>query len=267
MPCSVLNFRWIWFSCVLASCLGAGALLWQSAQGELSPRERVGLFHLRSEQPLDDETGQAVLREMAQVRIDVDRRLGLPYNSRPLEANLFASRESFAAYASQHVSRVQDRTAIYVKDHDAGRVILYQHPDFLTDLRHECTHAVLHNAIPWLPLWLDEGLAEYFEVPGGERRHGHPHLTQTRARLKTGWVPSLENLENMHALEKMSGDDYQESWAWTHFLLNGPVSVRQVYDQFIMELQSGRPVGQLSDRLRGIEPEFETALIQHFENW
>ena len=35
------------------------------------------------------------------------------------------------------------------------------------DLRHELTHAILHSVLKDVPLWLDEGLAEYFEVPHG----------------------------------------------------------------------------------------------------
>ena len=33
------------------------------------------------------------------------------------------------------------------------------------DLRHELTHALLHSVLKDVPLWLDEGLAEYFELP------------------------------------------------------------------------------------------------------
>jgi hypothetical protein len=43
-------------------------------------------------------------------------------------------------------------------------VFAYRGEDFETDLRHECTHALLNAALPVVPLWLDEGLAEYFEV-------------------------------------------------------------------------------------------------------
>ena len=34
---------------------------------------------------------------------------------------------------------------------------------FEADLRHECTHALLHAALPYVPLWLDEGLASLYE--------------------------------------------------------------------------------------------------------
>ena len=33
------------------------------------------------------------------------------------------------------------------------------------DLRHELTHALLNGVTKEVPLWLDEGLAEYYELP------------------------------------------------------------------------------------------------------
>src|SRR5947209_8380306 len=43
------------------------------------------------------------------------------------------------------------------------------------DLRHELTHALLHSVLKDVPLWLDEGLAEFFELPpdvdGLNRQH------------------------------------------------------------------------------------------------
>ena len=48
--------------------------------------------------------------------------------------------------------------------------------ELAVDLRHETTHAVLHGLLPMVPLWLDEGLAEYFEAPEANRLQRHPHF-------------------------------------------------------------------------------------------
>ena len=53
----------------------------------------------------------------------------------------------------------------------------YRNPEFGNDLRHECTHALLHAVLPAVPLWLDEGLAKYFEVQRASRAYGHPYLS------------------------------------------------------------------------------------------
>ena len=51
------------------------------------------------------------------------------------------------------------------------------------DLRHELTHALLHSVLKDVPLWLDEGLAEYYELLHHEiRRLIDRHRPQHRVR-------------------------------------------------------------------------------------
>ncbi|SFI24980.1 hypothetical protein [Planctomicrobium piriforme] len=247
---------------------GGGLLLfWQSAWGEWASTRPVGTFHLRSELPLDDAEGQALLQEMARIRAEVARQLQLPANGRPLEVNLFATRESFQRYVAGYFPDAAARTALYVHDADAGRVILYQHDNFETDLRHECTHAVLHNTLKQLPLWLDEGLAEYFEIPAGERVRGNPYLEETKRQIAAGWKPDLSRLEELANLAEMTGEDYRESWAWAHFLLHASDSTRQLLHDFLMESQSGLPVGRLSDKLKSCYANPDAELLTHFQDW
>ena len=63
------------------------------------------------------------------------------------------------------------------------------------DLRHEVAHGYLHSMVPGLPLWLDEGLAEYFEVPRGNNGLNRPHLELLSDMMQyNGWQPNLERL-------------------------------------------------------------------------
>src|SRR5947199_3220316 len=63
------------------------------------------------------------------------------------------------------------------------------------DLRHELTHALLHCVLKDVPLWLDEGLAEYFEVPPGTDGVNPQHLDLVR---KGPFAPGLARLEHRH---------------------------------------------------------------------
>ena len=66
------------------------------------------------------------------------------------------------------------------------------------DLRHEATHALLHVAVGDLPLWLDEGLAEYFEVHRRPSRPATPSTSPGCPRTSaTGWTPDLARLETL----------------------------------------------------------------------
>ena len=71
-----------------------------------------------------------------------------------------------------------------------------------------------------LPLWIDEGLAEYHEVPRGT--HGfHPqHMAELNKLAKEGrWKPDIRRLEEFRSPAEMTETDYAESWAWMHWLL------------------------------------------------
>src|ERR1051325_6012977 len=48
------------------------------------------------------------------------------------------------------------------------------------DLRHELTHAMLHCVLKSVPIWLDEGLAEYFQVPSGQNGVNRQHVEGLR---------------------------------------------------------------------------------------
>jgi len=69
-------------------------------------------------------------------------------------------------------------------------------------------------------LWLDEGLAEFFEVPRSAGGLHSEHL-QLLASLEhdKDWRPDLVRLEKLAALAEMNHQDYAESWAWVHWLL------------------------------------------------
>ena len=66
------------------------------------------------------------------------------------------------------------------------------------DLRHEVAHGYLHAVVPNLPLWLDEGLAEYFEVPRGLDGVNRPHVDRAcRRAWPTTGGPNLARLEQL----------------------------------------------------------------------
>ena len=73
---------------------------------------------------------------------------------------------------------------------DSERVVYtYSSPRLEEDLRHEATHALLRGSFGDLPLWLDEGLAEYFET---DLAQPAPSTTAsiTSPRISTGgWSP------------------------------------------------------------------------------
>ncbi|GAB6165281.1 hypothetical protein JCM19992_12810 [Thermostilla marina] len=139
--------------------------------------------------------------------------------------------------------------------------------DFETDLRHECTHALLHAALPMVPLWLDEGLAEYFEVPPGERAFGSPYLKTIRWACRFRRVPDLARLESLGSMQAMGEREYRDAWAWVHFMLHGPPPARQELIAFLSRIRNYTPPGSLQAHLSQRIPDLHRAYIDHFLNW
>ncbi|HEY0140464.1 MAG TPA: tetratricopeptide repeat protein [Thermoanaerobaculia bacterium] len=119
----------------------------------------------------------------------------------------------------------------------AGRVIY-----------HELTHHFLRNTVGDPPLWLNEGLAEYystFTAKGGNVSVGLP-LPQHVKWLRDN---QLAPLEDHFAVDRQSREYsetprqvafYAQSWALVHYLLHGPRDRHDQLGQFIEQLRAGK---------------------------
>jgi hypothetical protein len=134
------------------------------------------------------------------------------------------------------------------------------------DLRHEVAHGYLHAVAPGLPLWLDEGLAEYFEVPRGRRGLNRPHVELLLAQFRAErWVPNLPRLERLEHAAELSQMDYAESWAWVHFLLESTPQRREMLQAHLARLRLSGAAGPLSEEVHRIDAAPERLLIRHLE--
>jgi hypothetical protein len=154
-----------------------------------------------------------------------------------------------------------------VKSQGPGMVLAYWSRDFEVDLRHECTHALLHASMPVVPLWLDEGLAQYFELPRSQRADGHPNLVGIQWSLREGPVPTMETLEKKTNLPEMGRREYRDAWAWVHFMLHGPPVARETLTGYLRDLQDGAAPSLLSVRLQKRLPQPERQFAEHFLSW
>ena len=134
--------------------------------------------------------------------------------------------------------------------------------DLKEDLRHEATHALLHSSMPTTPMWLDEGLAEYFEV-GPDCETGKPeHIAALKAATAKGWKPDLERLESLHDLQQMTAADYRESWLWVDYLLHRTPTTKRVLVDYLAALRRGESSPLLA-RLKEADPTFESGIKRH----
>ena len=161
-----------------------------------------------------------LFEELTAERADLDRRLGLPASDEPIHVYLFETPERFQGFMKLHYPRFPDRRAFFVENDFQLGVYVQWGDQTADDLRHETTHAYLHSVVPNVPVWLDEGIAKYYEVPRGRRGVNRPLLDRQIARLdRESWRPDLPRLERLAGSEEMTFDDYAEAWSWVHFLI------------------------------------------------
>jgi hypothetical protein len=224
---------------------------------------QLGSYLIRSEFALRDVQG--LVDDLGDLQSDIERQLGLKCEPGEIQIHLFKNKWNYNSYLSKRVPEGTKRQALFVQGTDAGRVYAYRHSGLDTDVRHETTHALLHTALPYVPIWLDEGLAEYFEPSPGLREKGNPHRGELQWAVKLGWRPSLEKLEAKRTQAEMGKNDYRDAWGIIHYVLHGPPAAREALAKYFEEVQSGKAPMPLSQHLRRRIPNFEQAVIDHLK--
>jgi len=252
--------------CCVVVTLVTGALVdHASAASQWIDQRSAGSFVCLSEFPL---AGYEVLfKELTMLQDDLIAMLKVPAARETVEIYLFKSEASYRAYLRERYPDVPYRKAMFIKGKGPGRVFTHLSKDLATNLRHEGTHALLHAALPMVPLWLDEGLAEYFEVPVGQRTVGNPHLGKEVWSSRLGIPVRLAALEEKRDIADMTATDYRHAWAWVHFMLHSSPEAHEELIAYFADIQASTPPGQLSQRLEKRIPGAEKKLAQHFRGW
>lgn len=253
----------ILLGCWLLPC--CGCLLVQSHQKcDLFPfsASRNQLV-IHSDVPVEHR--QRLVDELVAQRDLVNETLGLAPTVTPIQVYLYSDEACYEDFVSKRFPEMAARRAIFVGKDDELAVYAQWGDHVAEDLRHEVSHGYLHAAVPQLPLWLDEGLAEYFEV--GPSRHGYnrAHVDMLAQQIEQGtWQPELVRLEGLHSAAEMTQQDYAESWAWVHFLLESPDKA-EILKSYLADLQQGPSAEPLSTRIHKRLAVPQTALVEHVQ--
>jgi hypothetical protein len=248
---------------VTAGMLWLGLATYASAQWP--HQSQLGVWRIHTDFPMDRY--RPMLGELPQIRKEVLTRLNLRASEESIDVYLFSNQAVYHAYMKQYFPGVVPRRAMFIKADGPGNVFAYVSPELETDLRHECTHAVLHTALPMVPLWLDEGLAEYFEVPVQERSLDNPHMAAVQRGLLWKRPPSLERLEAIQDLSQMGPVEYEEAWAWVHFLLHGPPTVQSCLANYLSAIERQTPPIPLGEQLKQVNEKPSREFVNHFRRW
>jgi len=199
-----------------------------------------------------------LIRELSTLREQEAQLLELPLHRDPVVVYLFNNETEYRKYMAVTYPKLPPRSAYFVGSSTELAVFTHWGQSVREDLRHEYTHGLLHSAMKRVPLWLDEGLAEYFEVSGPQPgRINREYATKLSALLAQGWRPNLKRLEGLGDDAQMRRSDYQEAWAWVHFMLHGSPEAKHVLLSYLKDLRNIPDPKPISKRLAVECPDFQ----------
>lgn len=199
-------------------------------------------FRLPKDHPL--------ITDLIDLRAEVSEILELPEQRKEVVVYLFSNETEYTQYLNATYPGLPKRRAYFVGTPRELAVYTYWGERIQEDLRHEYTHGLLHSCLKTVPLWLDEGLAEYFEVVGAAPGQVNVDYSQNlMTLLGNGWRPDINRLEQLDKFEQMQRIDYQEAWAWVHFMLHSSPDTREVLVSYLRDLRSETNPTPLSVRL------------------
>ena len=250
----------------MLSVLLAGCQSWHLTKKSTPFQYRFvrGQLVLHSDFPLPEQ--HRLIEELALQRELLSEKLAVPPTDEPIHIYLFADETSYYDFLNLRFPGFPARRAIFVETDVELSVYAHWGDHVAEDLRHEVAHGYLHATVPNLPLWLDEGLAEYFEVGRGRGGVNRPHvdLLVSQANL-ANWQPDLARLERLTSAAEMTQQDYAEAWAWVHFLLESEDGKKNLLLDYLADLRQGAAGATLSSRIEKRLARPRLAMAEHVE--
>ncbi len=209
--------------------------------------------------PADHE----LIADLEQLQVRVTSELQLPPQRREVVVYLFSGQLEYTQYLNRTYPGLPQRRAYFVGTPAELAVFTFWGKRVQEDLRHEYTHGVLHASLGHVPLWIDEGLAEYFEILGTMNSRTVAAMNQ---RLADGWKPDLKALESLTEFSSMQQPHYEEAWAWVHFCLHSSPETKAALLSYLADLQGGTEPQPLSDRLIEAVPHLEDRFLVYLSS-
>lgn len=237
-----------WIAAAWLAALPPAGAAWVTEEAEFP-------FVLRADCSLSATPG--ILAELRQLQDDLVETLGIEPAEEWIEIYVYRDRAALNAATRDLLPGVEPRPALFVKGRGRALILTCRGDSLATDLRHETTHAILQQFTGEIPLWLDEGLAEYFEEPRDRRANDHRHVTELREPGAMRDLPSLERLDLAADVGDLTLCDYQAAWLWAHFLLHGPPALKAELRAFLADSADERGKLPFGKRLRQVDPDVE----------
>ena len=252
----------------LAVC-SFGCLFGLGCRGPQKPIMRPARHSIRSDQllVLSDfrlPAEHPLIEDLMQLRKQVSKSLDLPADGDEVVVYLFGNETQYRQYLGATYPGLPPRRAYFVGTPKELAVYTFWGDRIQEDLRHEYTHGLLHAVLKTVPLWLDEGLAEYFEVAGPNLGTVNTdYAYRLTSLLANGWQPDMNRLERFEEFSQMQRIDYQESWAWVHYMLHTTPEAKSALLSYLRDLRTQSQPIPLSVRLEQDHPQVTVRFLNY----
>ena len=195
-----------------------------------------------------------VARELLRMREAVGRVTQLKTRSAvPTKVFLFANEKSFAPYRDAAFNgRAKDVTGAFTNSESANYILLQGDSKAGIDrvVFHELTHLFVTNTSGEVPLWLSEGIAEYYSTFRTDRNNvhigvpvkEHVHWLRNQSLIPLRDLFSTTHDSDLYNESDRAGVFYAQSWALVHYLVVGNEERRPQLSQFFAALRKGETV-------------------------
>jgi tetratricopeptide (TPR) repeat protein len=148
-----------------------------------------------------------------------------PESAPPVRVVVFASEREFGRYRSGRATK-----GFYQSAPERDYILLVgSGEETLRAARHEYAHLVLNHTAGRLPQWLEEGLAEFYstlEWGGGGLQVGRVIPAHIALLRRAAWIEEDAFKQPKELLAERMGEAdavvyYAQSWALTHYLMQG----------------------------------------------
>ena len=219
-------------------------------------------FIIHSNVKLDSDN--VLVQELQELRERLFATLRLPEQRDPVNVYLFSDEASYRYYMNTTWQNLPPRRAYFVGTTRELAVYSFLSSKVQEDLRHEFTHGLLHGSLKTVPLWLDEGLAEYFEVDPHIPDAVHAeHVLEWETAKQDNWSPNLFRLEMLTDFRDMTQRDYAEAWGWVHFMLQTSYQTAEVLLKYLAGLETTKTPPRLLRSLETASPNYFNDVQSH----
>jgi hypothetical protein len=184
----------------------------------------------------------------------------------PTVVIVFPSDKAFTPFKPLYQGKPLPVAGIFSPGSGANYVLMVSGPEEAAQrvIFHEYAHLVIANTMPNVPVWLNEGLAEFystFNVLSGGREATigrsipeHLVLLNTTTHLSTDELLNVDRNSPLYNEGERRSVFYAQSWALTHLILAGQPSRARELSTFLQNLVQGVPETQAWSQAFGIHP-------------